>query len=256
MRKIEKLNIILWIAISFLLLSSVKVNATEYVRILTSSQIIMGVNQTPSLVPIATKWANEDLSIFVGPNELTKALGSIKRDSKIKIHHELTNGWASVLIEDKFGFVDARKLRDTEIRAIEPEPEAVESQEIKEPMATRMIPAPKEVEATKEMEATKKMTFKLSFYTNFLSENGGYTKTASGSDLFYGVIASNVYPLGTKIYLEGYGEMTVLDRGGKHFNNKDRLDVYIPQNDGESREQYKKRVLALGRKTAVGYIID
>lgn len=97
--------------------------------------------------------------------------------------------------------------------------------------------------------------FTLTYYTNLPSENGGYTKTCEGKPLEYLMVASNYYPLGTKIYLEGVGTVVVSDRGGKHFNNSNRLDVFIPRNSGESSRQYLKRVNNMGKKTVRGYIL-
>lgn len=103
--------------------------------------------------------------------------------------------------------------------------------------------------------AQETKTFYLSFYSSLPSMNGGYTGTASGAPLEYGVVASNVYPFYTRIYLEGWGIMTVLDRGGSHFDSSDRLDIFIPRKAGESDSAYISRLMALGRQTAQGYII-
>lgn len=70
------------------------------------------------------------------------------------------------------------------------------------------------------------------------------------------VVASNYYPIGTKIYLEGWGVMTVSDRGGSAFNNPSRLDVLIHQKSGESKSAYKQRISDLGRRTVSGYIVN
>ncbi|MGM8331704.1 3D domain-containing protein, partial [Clostridium perfringens] len=88
----------------------------------------------------------------------------------------------------------------------------------------------------------EEIDFIISFYTNTKDENGGYTVTCTGQHLQYGMVASNVYPLGTKIYLEGYGLFTVADRGGSHFDNYNRLDVLIPKEGDESVSQYRRRV--------------
>lgn len=97
-------------------------------------------------------------------------------------------------------------------------------------------------------------SFTLTFYTDLASENGGYTGTASGAPLVYGVVASNSYPFGTKIYLEGYGYFTVADRGGSDFDSYGRLDVFIPRNAGESDDEYYNRVNSMGRPTVSGYV--
>jgi len=101
-----------------------------------------------------------------------------------------------------------------------------------------------------------KKEFSLSFYTNLPEENGGYTGNCHGQPLKHGMVASNVIKQGTKILLPKYGIMTVADRGGKDFNNSNRLDVLIERNEGESNSQYLKRVNNLGRPKVIGYIIE
>lgn len=102
-------------------------------------------------------------------------------------------------------------------------------------------------------ENVEEVDFILSFYTNLPEENGGHTVTCTGQPLQYGVVASNVYPIGTKVYLEGYGLFTVADKGGNHFDNYNRLDVLIPPKyDGEPN--YKERVNNMGKPHVKGYI--
>jgi 3D (Asp-Asp-Asp) domain-containing protein len=67
-------------------------------------------------------------------------------------------------------------------------------------------------------------------------------------------VASNYYPLGTKIFLEGIGEVTVRDRGGPNFNSPKRLDVLVQRKSGESNSAYTKRVWAMGRQKVKGYL--
>ncbi|MCW1949737.1 MAG: hypothetical protein KIH89_004860, partial [Candidatus Shapirobacteria bacterium] len=105
----------------------------------------------------------------------------------------------------------------------------------------------------------KYINFSLTFYSSLPIENGGYTTMACGGKItdvkkvIY--VANNVYPCGTKIYLEGYGIMTVKDRGGKSFDSKTRLDVLIPRNSGESDKAYFRRVNNMGRPTVRGYLV-
>lgn len=100
-------------------------------------------------------------------------------------------------------------------------------------------------------------SFNLSFYSTLPEENGGYSKMANGQSIYgaSNVVASNYYAIGTKIYLEGWGVMTVSDRGGSAFNNSSRLDVLIQQKSGESTSQYKQRISNLGRRTVSGYVV-
>lgn len=99
------------------------------------------------------------------------------------------------------------------------------------------------------------LTFNLTYYTDLPIENGGWTVTATGDKLVFGVVANNVWPLYTKIYLEGYGTMTVKDRGGSEFYTKNRLDVFIPRKSGESNSAYLYRVNMMGRRTVKGRVL-
>jgi 3D (Asp-Asp-Asp) domain-containing protein len=100
--------------------------------------------------------------------------------------------------------------------------------------------------------------FELTFYTSLDMENyqncGGIT--ASGCKLFDGVVASNYYKLNTKIKLQGWGEVMVLDRGSnKYFNNDYKLDVYIPREHGESDSHYHARVNKMGKIKTNGIVV-
>ena len=99
-----------------------------------------------------------------------------------------------------------------------------------------------------------KMTWTVSFYTSLAIDNGGYTTTALGTRLRYGVLASNYWPLRSLVSLPGWGEFTIEDRGGSDFDSKYRLDMLIPRNTGETDYQYRSRIWAMGRKSITGYI--
>lgn len=106
----------------------------------------------------------------------------------------------------------------------------------------------------KEESLGKKVQFTLSFYTSLPSENGGHTVTCQGKKLRYGMVASNVYDIGTKIYLKGYGHFTVSDTGGSDFDENNRLDVLIERLPGEEDEPYKHRVDNMGKPVVTGYV--
>lgn len=120
---------------------------------------------------------------------------------------------------------------------------------------TAKTPTPPKTKSTPKK--TKEISFKLSFYTTLPEHNGGYMKTASGENIvgLKNVVASNYYPLGTKIYLEGFGTVRVADRGGSDFNSSIRLDVLIQRKSGESNAEYAARVWDMGRQTINGYIV-
>lgn len=120
-----------------------------------------------------------------------------------------------------------------------------------------------EEESKKQLEEQKKnyiewQEFELTFYSNLDMENysgcGGITST--GNKLFDGVVASNYYKINTKIKLQGWGEVTVLDRGSdKYFNNDYRLDVYIPRESNESDSHYYSRVNKMGKVKVKGIVL-
>jgi len=56
--------------------------------------------------------------------------------------------------------------------------------------------------------------------------------TASGKRVRVGHAAANCLPFGTKLYVEGYGEVVIEDRGSEKWfgtmrNPKRRLDIYF-----------------------------
>lgn len=151
---------------------------------------------------------------------------------------------------------------EAEARADALESEKDKQEDAAEKLAAEEAQAKEAADQAKEIadqnsgsSSENNLTFYLSFYTDLPEENGGWTITATGDKLVYGVVANNVWPLYTKIYLEGWGTMTVKDRGGSHFYNRYRLDVFIPRKSGETNTQYKARISNLGRQTAKGRIV-
>ena len=105
-------------------------------------------------------------------------------------------------------------------------------------------------EARKEFTTKgEPITLRLSFYGGGAEENGGYAGiTCTGEKLKEGMVASNVYPLGTK-FMWNNKVYTVSDTGGNHFDSYDRLDVYVPRLPGEDKNAYDKRISDYGRQT-------
>lgn len=99
--------------------------------------------------------------------------------------------------------------------------------------------------------------FILTFYTSLESENSSAGPvTCQNKPLTPGGVANNVIPQNTKIYLEGYGQVIVNDRGSdKYFSVENRLDVFIAREPGESDEQYSQRVRSYGVQKVQGYIV-
>lgn len=97
-------------------------------------------------------------------------------------------------------------------------------------------------------------SFKMTYYTDLPSENGGYTITCNGEQLEQGMVASNHYPQGTKLLIDGL-VYTVADRGSSRFDSPNRLDVFQERWGGESDEQYFSRVNKMGVDDTVGFVL-
>ncbi|OAH54574.1 MULTISPECIES: 3D domain-containing protein [Bacillaceae] len=99
---------------------------------------------------------------------------------------------------------------------------------IGETAAATSTPAP--AEENKTTNAVKEITVKATAYTAYC--NGCSGITATGINLKKNpnakVIAvdPNIIPLGTKVYVEGYGEAVAGDKGGAIKGNK--IDVHMP----------------------------
>jgi 3D (Asp-Asp-Asp) domain-containing protein len=121
----------------------------------------------------------------------------------------------------------------------------------------------KQKELEKEMPKEEKKNepelkeFILTFYTSLKSENSSAgAVTCQNKPLSRGGVANNVIPQNTKIYLEGYGQVIVNDKGSsKYFSESNRLDVFIEREQGESDTQYLRRVNNYGVQKVQGYVL-
>lgn len=111
------------------------------------------------------------------------------------------------------------------------------------------------LKSDKQITSPRKQEFIVTYYTDLNSENGYGAVNCLGERVEHTMIASNYYPLGTKIRIDGI-TYEVRDRGSSRFNNPKRLDMFIPRNQGESNREYYKRVNAMGVKTVKGCIIE
>ena len=70
-------------------------------------------------------------------------------------------------------------------------------------------------------------TFRITAYCSACNSPRGSTQTASGRTACWGIVACNDLPLGTHIYVPGYGEAVVADRCAK----SGVVDLYIGTTD-------------------------
>lgn len=101
----------------------------------------------------------------------------------------------------------------------------------------------------RQIEESDQVTMTMTFYGGGADENGGYAGiTAYGESLSDGMVASNVYPKGTKFYCDGK-TYVVADKGGSNFNSYSRLDVFVPRYSNETKDEYDSRISNMGRQT-------
>lgn len=97
----------------------------------------------------------------------------------------------------------------------------------------------------------KKITMTATAYSTSASENGGYTVSAMGNPLGYGIVAvdPNVIPLGSTVYVTAadgswtYGVASAEDTGGAIKGNK--IDLCYPSN-----------AMDFGRRSCVVYVLE
>lgn len=101
--------------------------------------------------------------------------------------------------------------------------------------------------SSKGFSYKKKMTMTATAYSAF-NKSGGYGKTASGRTAGYGIVAVDpkVIPLGTNLYVDGYGYAVAGDTGGVIKGNK--IDLCF--------EKSNKELMAFGRKSVTVYVLD
>ncbi|MBT2677964.1 LysM peptidoglycan-binding domain-containing protein [Bacillus sp. ISL-35] len=117
------------------------------------------------------------------------------------------------------------------------------------PVATPVsAPAEKTTTAAKPAAATNQLTVEATAYTANCTGCSGITKTGvnlkTNPDAKVIAVDPSVIPLGSKVYVEGYGYATAEDTGGAIKGN--RIDVFIPTQDGAiewGRKQVKVTIL-------------
>ena len=182
------------------------------------------------------------------PNIEDKTELCVPAGTEIKLLATSENGWDIIEYEDEWYFMWYKYITDEKpvIIASEKKTVAYIPTEVKEVADTTAITTQEEETTTEETtveEAQSGYTlvgnFQLTAYewTGNACANGNYPTTGY-------TVASNYFALGTKIYIEGYGEYVVEDRGGMSSNV---IDIYMGD---------VSTCLQFGRRNANIYIVN
>jgi len=178
----------------------------------------------------------------------TKVVKVIKKDGYSNFMRIVNNEKTKLL---KKQIAKKEKLRQQELKK-----ELLAKQKIRE---TKIANEEKEVSdnVSKSRGGDYDTTFTCTFYSGLVEENSSEGDIGSqGVRLYDGCVASNVIPYGSKINLEGYGNMEVLDSGGDNFDSSNRLDIYVSRENGESDDDYSNRVMRMGKVKIRGSIVN
>ena len=218
------------------------------------------------------------LNVRAGANTDSEILGTLKKDDLIETTNQVQNEWLQFEYGGKAAYVHVPFLTGTapvierkEVPAQDEAPtkektpakndtavkgkESVKSGESSKPVA-QAKPVAKPVAKSTETSAPaggREITVEATAYTANPSENGTYggrVLTAMGHDLTANpnmkVIAVDpkVIPLGSKVWVEGYGEAIAGDTGGAIKGN--RIDVLVGSDstaDSWGRKSVKVKVI-------------
>ncbi|MFJ8415990.1 cell wall-binding protein EntA [Bacillus paramycoides] len=180
------------------------------------------------------------LNVRAEANTNSEILGTLKKDDMIETTNQVQNEWLQFEYNGKTAYVHVPFLTGT-APVIEkqetPAPakaEAPAKAQAPAPVKTAAKPAVKAAE-TNEPSDGRDLTVVATAYTAHPSENGGTyggrVLTAMGHDLTANpnmkmiAVDPKVIPLGSKVWVEGYGEAIAGDTGGAIKGN--RIDVLV-----------------------------
>ncbi|HDX9650733.1 enterotoxin [Bacillus cereus] len=218
------------------------------------------------------------LNVRAGANTDSEILGKLNKNDVIETTNQVQNEWLQFDYNGKTGYVHVPFLTGTapviekkEVVTQEEAPEKVNTP-VKNNKAVKSKESVKNVESSKPVAKEKttakpvaksaetsapaggrEITVEATAYTAHPSENGTYggrVLTAMGHDLTANpnmkVIAVDpkVIPLGSKVWVEGYGEAIAGDTGGAIKGN--RIDVLVGSDgsaDNWGRKSVKVKVI-------------
>ncbi|MED1511453.1 MULTISPECIES: cell wall-binding protein EntA [Bacillus] len=182
------------------------------------------------------------LNVRAEANTNSEILGTLKKDDMIETTNQVQNEWLQFEYNGQTAYVHVPFLTGTApviekqetpapAKAAAPAPAKAQAPA---PVKTAAKPAVKAAE-TSEPSGGRELTVEATAYTAHPSENGGTyggrVLTAMGHDLTANpnmkmiAVDPKVIPLGSKVWVEGYGEAIAGDTGGAIKGN--RIDVLL-----------------------------
>ncbi|MGG0237386.1 SH3 domain-containing protein [Bacillus rhizoplanae] len=176
------------------------------------------------------------LNVRADANTNSEILGTLKKDDVIQTTHQVQNGWLQFEYNGKTAYVNVPYLTGTApvVTAQEQAPAPAKAQPA-QAQATQTATQTKAAPTKAAPAGGRELTVEATAYTADPSENGGthggHVLTAMGHDLTANpnmkmvAVDPKVIPLGSKIWVEGYGEAIAGDTGGAIKGN--RIDVLV-----------------------------
>lgn len=168
-------------------------------------------------------WVNVETKVFDSKEKEAKELGLIDKDSEIKGHIDGDN--LRITYFGRTAYIQAKNTtkespKDRDIRLAKER--KIQAQKLLEKRKKEQEEIEKQAQSAPKNVSGRTITMRSTAYTSDPSENGGYSTTAMGTAIRYGVAAvdPNVIPLGTRLYIEGYGYARAEDTGGAIKGNK------------------------------------
>lgn len=175
-------------------------------------------------------WVNEETKVFDSKENEAKELGVIDKDSEIKGHIDednlrITYFGRTAYIAAKNTTKESPEDRDKRLA----KERKIQAQKLaekrKKELEERAKQEKQQAQSSPKNVSGRTITMRSTAYTSDPAENGGYSTTAMGTAIRYGVAAVDprVIPLGTRLYIEGYGYARAEDTGGAIKGN--RIDL-------------------------------
>ncbi|AIK37812.1 3D domain protein [Bacillus pseudomycoides] len=208
------------------------------------------------------------LNVRAEANTNSEILGTLKKDDMIETTNQVQNGWLQFEYNGKTAYVHVPFLTGT-APVIEKQETTAPAQAAAPAKAEAKAPAAQEKPVAQEKPAAKpavkaaetntpsggrELTVEATAYTAHPSENGGTyggrVLTAMGHDLTANpnmkmiAVDPKVIPLGSKVWVEGYGEAIAGDTGGAIKGN--RIDVLVGSDSAANkwgRKSVKVKIL-------------